>query len=91
PVVLATEPLFGLTVSPNPTADVAVLDWESAYRGPVTVSVSGLSGRALQTQTVQKTAQTLHQSVSLKALPAGMYFVNIQTTDGAQVRKVLKE
>jgi len=91
PVVLATEPLFGLSVSPNPTADMAVLDWESAYRGPVTVSVSGVSGRALQTLTVQKTAQTLRQSVSLKALPAGMYFLNVQTSEGAQVRKLLKE
>lgn len=91
PVVLATEPLPGLTVSPNPTTDVAVLDWESAYRGPVTVSVSTISGRTQQTLTVQKTAQLLHQSVSLKTLPAGMYFLNVQTTDGVQVRKVLKE
>ncbi|MEZ0486423.1 alpha-amylase family glycosyl hydrolase [Fibrella aquatica] len=91
PVVLATEPLFNLTVSPNPTADMATLDWESAYRGPVTVSVSNVSGRTQQTLTVQKTAQTLRQSVSLKALPAGLYFLNVQTTEGAQVRKLLKE
>ncbi len=91
PPVLATEPLFTLTVSPNPTADLTVLDWESTYRGPVTISVSGVSGRALQTQTVQKTAQTLRQSVSLKTLPAGIYFLNVQTTAGTQVRKVLKE
>ncbi len=91
PLVLATEPLLTLTVSPNPTADVAVLNWESAYRGPVTISVNSVSGRTQQTVTVQKTAQTLSQSVSLKTLAAGMYFLNVQTTDGVQVRKVLKE
>ncbi|MEZ0539926.1 alpha-amylase family glycosyl hydrolase [Fibrella arboris] len=91
PVVLATEPLFNLTVSPNPTADIATLDWESAYRGPVTVTVNSVSGRTQQTLTVQKTAQALRQSVSLKTLPAGLYLLHVQTTEGAQVRKVLKE
>ena len=91
PTVLATEPLLTLTVSPNPTADMAVLNWESAYRGPVTITVNNVSGRTHQTLTVQKTAQNLRQSVSLKALPAGVYFLNLQTTDGAQARKVLKD
>lgn len=91
PVVLATEPLLNLTVSPNPTTDLATLNWESAYRGPVTVSVSNVSGRTGQALTVQKTGQTLRQSISLKMLPAGFYLIKVQTTDGSQVRKVLKE
>ena len=91
PVVLATEPLTALTVSPNPTTDMAVLNWESSYRGPVTVRINTLAGRTWQTQTVQKTAATLHQSLSLKALPTGLYLIQVQTTEGTQVRKVLKE
>lgn len=89
--ILATEPVPVLTISPNPTADLAMLDWESTYRGPVTIAVSGLSGRALQTQVVEKTAQTLHHSVSLRTLPTGLYLLKIQTTSGVQVLKVLKE
>ena len=76
---------------PNPTTDVAMLTWESNYRGPVTVRINTLAGRTWQTQTVQKTAATLHQSLSLKALPTGLYLIQVQTTEGTQVRKVLKE
>ncbi len=89
--ILATEPVPALTISPNPTADLATINWESTYRGPVTVSVSGTTGRALQTQVVEKTAQTLHHAVSLRTLPTGLYLIKVQTDGGVQVQKVLKE
>lgn len=91
PPVLATEPLPALTISPNPTADVAVLAWESAYRGPVTVSVNSVSGRALHTLTVEKTAQTIRQPISLRHVPTGLYLIQVQTGEGVTVKKILKE
>ena len=89
--ILATEPVPSLTVSPNPTADLATLDWNSAYRGPITISVNGLTGRTLQTQVVEKTAQTLHHPVSLRTLPAGLYLIKLQTELGVLTQKVVKE
>jgi glycosidase len=91
PTPLATEPLPGLTLAPNPTPDVAVLTWDNPYRGGLTVSVSNTSGRTLQTHSVQKTTQQLRLAISLRNVPAGLYLLNIQTADGVVVKKVLKE
>jgi glycosidase len=88
---LATEPLPGLTLTPNPTPDVALLEWDNTYRGPLTVTVGSAAGQTLQTQTIQKTAQQLRHPISLRNVPAGLYLLNIQTPDGVVVKKIVKE
>lgn len=89
--ILATEPQPALTIWPNPTADLATLTWESAYRGPITVSVTNLAGRAVQTTVVEKTAQALRHTISLRNQPTGLFLITVQTSEGVTVKKVLKE
>jgi glycosidase len=91
PTPLAVEPLPGLTFSPNPTPDVALLAWESSYRGTLTVTVSNALGRTVLTQVIEKTTQQLRQPISLRHVPAGLYLLNIQTADGVVVKKVIRE
>ncbi|MBC8154250.1 MAG: T9SS type A sorting domain-containing protein, partial [Bacteroidetes bacterium] len=91
PVVTALdEPSVGLTVSPNPTADVAVVALTNTYRGVVALTLTNAAGQAIRTQSSPKTGSSWRQTVSLQGLPAGVYYLTVRQGDQQTVRKVMK-
>ncbi len=80
----------GLTISPNPTTDVATLTLDNAYRGPVSIMLVNGGGQTLRTISSVKTSASWRQPISLQGLPTGTYYLNVHQNGQPVVRKVLK-
>ena len=76
------------SLSPNPTNDTALLQMELVKVEHFTLSMSDTSQRQIFMQT-QQTAK-FSQTIDLRALPSGTYFLLIQTETGNFVRKIIK-
>ncbi len=80
----------GLTISPNPTADVATVTLTNAWRGDVSLTLTNGAGQPVRTQTTTKTSVSWRQTLSLQHLPTGVYYLTVQQGEQRIVRKVLK-
>lgn len=77
-----------LTVQPNPSDGLFVLDYGFEGQQDIAITVSDLAGRQILTQ--QNTAANqYHTTLDLSNQPAGMYFVKITTPDGMATRKLI--
>lgn len=80
----------GLTISPNPTADVAIVTLTNAWQGDVLLTLTNGAGQPIRTQTGTKTGVSWRQTLSLQHLPIGVYYLTVQQNEQRIVRKVLK-
>lgn len=80
----------GITLSPNPTTDEAVLELSSTYRGIVNLRLTDATGREIRTFRPTKTTETFRQSIDLKPLAPGLYLIRVQQGERSAVRKVVK-
>lgn len=78
---------FSLT--PNPAHDEVVLKLELEKSSRISISLNDSLQRQIFMQTHQNRNITL--PIDLRALPAGTYFLNIQTDKGGFVRQVIKQ
>ena len=91
--VLAVEDpgMDGVTVWPNPATDEAVLELSSPYRGLVNLRLTDATGREIRTMRPNKTTDTFHQTIDLKSLAPGLYFVRVRQGERSVVRKLVKQ
>lgn len=90
-VLAVEEPVSGgVIISPNPTADEAVLELSSTYRGLVNLRLTDATGREIRTMRPNKTTETFRQTVDLRPLAPGLYFIRVQQGERLVVRKVVK-
>ena len=80
----------GLVVSPNPTADMVVVSLDNVYRGIVSLTLTTGAGQSVRTHSSAKTGTFWRQTLSLRDLPTGVYYLTVQQGDERAVRKVLK-
>jgi len=78
------------SVWPNPVFDHLALEWSSNYRGDAAVRLVTSTGQLLQRQEVSLSGYQKH-IFDMSGLPAGLYFVGLQTELGQQWARVLKE
>lgn len=76
------------SLSPNPTNGTTLLQMELAQVERFTLSLSDTRQRQIFLQT-QQTAK-FSQTIDLRALPSGTYFLLVQTETGNFVRKIIK-
>ena len=77
-----------LSAYPNPTADVLTLDLRPLPAGPCIVRLRSLPGQVVLAQTL---AGGQAQSLSLAALPAGIYLLEVESaTLGRSVQRIVK-
>jgi PKD repeat protein len=78
-----------LTLMPNPASSWAQLNLDKAANEDLTIQISAVDGRVLQTATLKQgvTAFTLN----LEQLPSAIYFVSIYGLNFSEVRKLVKE
>lgn len=81
----------GVILSPNPTNDEAILELSSAYRGLVNLRLTDATGREIRTTRSNKTTETFRQSVDLRPLTPGLYFIRVQQGERSAVRKIVKQ
>lgn len=75
-------------LAPNPTSDQTMLTLELRRGGNTTIFLTDGQGRTIFSQTHQE--QKIALPIDLRGLPAGTYFLNVQTEHGAFVRQLLK-
>ncbi len=75
-------------LAPNPSNGLVMLEMELDAVEDFIISLSDTSQRQLFMQTHH--ADKLNLPIDLKSLPAGTYFLNVQTKSGSFVRKVVK-
>ncbi|MEO6759355.1 MAG: T9SS type A sorting domain-containing protein, partial [Saprospiraceae bacterium] len=76
------------SLAPNPTSDQAVLTMDLLQAGSTTISMTDSQGRTLFSQSHQEKRVVL--PIDLRALPAGTYFLQVQTEKGSFVRQLVR-
>lgn len=93
PVIVVSAPMPAnvqrFSLSPNPTPGHLMLDIELKSSERITVSLFDAGGRQMFFQTKQ--GQVFNLPIDLHVLPAGPYFLKIQTENGLISRTVVKQ
>jgi len=80
------ETLTEFTISPNPVADILRFDFEgSAGNGRILATLSDVSGHPVFS------GEIFEKRLDVTRLPAGIYFLKVETADGWAVRKIVRE
>lgn len=92
--ILGTQPSLtenDLTVSPNPTAESVEVGFVNSLRGKVTVRLVNISGVEVGRYDFQKTTDTFRQSLPVKHLPTGSYFLDLQMQQYNARKRLVKQ
>ena len=87
----ADNATYSATLVPNPAKNTTTVFLEGLprhYRGDVEVTVSDLTGRAVQTHVIDCDGHC-NQTLDISNLPQGAYFVRIATKEHSVVRKLI--
>jgi hypothetical protein len=77
-----------ISIYPNPFSDELIINNQDAKNGISSITLNDLTGRIL----LQVNPATSIISINTSQLPAGLYYLNISTENGAQwVEKVTKQ
>ncbi|MCB0533439.1 MAG: M36 family metallopeptidase [Lewinellaceae bacterium] len=85
----ATNPL-GLTVRPNPTTDWLNLGFGQSAEGQVQIRLISADGRTVLQQQANNVLAGQMMPINVKNLPSGMYVVQVESSLGNSVIKVVK-
>lgn len=78
-----------VTLMPNPANSWAQLNLDQAATEDLTIQVSGVDGRILQTATLKQGITEF--TLNLEQLPSAVYIVSIHGLNFSEVRKLVKE
>ena len=87
----ANEPFtneFALKIYPNPTQNDLNLTFEGKSQEYFELTVYDLSGRIMSNQTVES---NVINTISIKQLNAGMYFLRLSSGEKQMIQKIVKE
>jgi len=76
-----------VTVAPNPFQDFLMLDFKNVLPGKIDVSLCDLTGKTLKSCSFENAGQL---RLELPPLPAGVYFLTVQTEAGRVAKLVFK-
>lgn len=77
-----------VSITPNPAVDHVTVAINTTNDEKATVSLLSISGQVLNVNT--NAATNSNTRVDLVAYPSGIYFIKVETTQGATVQKVVK-
>ena len=87
---VAEPVLTGLRIYPNPTAETLTVDFTLSTSGPVTLSLTSLSGQALGRLVEPNLVSGKYsRAFNLRGVSAGRYTITVQTSAGAESRVVV--
>ena len=87
---VAEPVLTGLRAYPNPTAEMLTVDFTLTASGPVTLSLTSLSGQAIgQLNEPNLAPGNYSRMFNLRGVSAGRYTVTVQTRVGAESRAIV--
>lgn len=77
-----------LNIFPNPNTGSFSINFVLAQNQNITVDMINLQGQVINTQNIKATAGSNNLPVNVSSVAKGIYFVKIQTIDGAITRRV---
>ncbi len=80
-----------LVVYPNPVKDVLTISVHNIDAGKATLQLTGIHGNVLRSLPVQLQQGTQRYSFDVRQLPAGSYFVVLQTGGGVKTQRFVKQ
>jgi hypothetical protein len=80
-------PRIGVTNNPNPVTDYVQVNGLNSIGGAKTIVLSDVTGAVITRQTVEQNGVF---SISTAALPAGVYLMQLHTTEGSASYKIVK-
>ena len=87
PRLTDTESDPQLSVFPNPSYQYFTVAWEHTGTEPVTLRITDLLGRVLETRVVDASAGFAQQSFDRNSRPAGLYLVSLQRANAVYTRR----
>ena len=78
-----------MNIFPNPTSDYANVTLELAQENKVTINLLAINGMVLQSRILNNVLGQHVETLSLKELPAGQYFIQLKI-DGQQISKLVQ-
>lgn len=83
-------PSLGLSVTPNPIGEQAVIQYELPVGGPVRVAIHGMTGRQIAVLDRNERSAGVHQlRWNTAGIPPGLYVIRLQTASGEQSLKAV--
>lgn len=79
-----------ISLVPNPTQSSCVLQLSNDYFGEVKISISNLLGQIVFQTVTNKNDVNLSQTIDLQSFANGVYLVQLQTSKGKVVKKLVK-
>jgi len=86
----ATDNALGLRVQPNPATDMVALSFGNAAEGLVQVQLMSADGRVALLQRLNSVHAGQVLPLDIQSLPAGLYIVQVESSIGRSVAKVVK-
>lgn len=86
-----TNNALGLRVQPNPATDLIALSFGESAEGPVQVLLIGADGRVAAQHRFNTVYAGQVFPLDIQRLPAGLYFVQVESSKGLSVAKVVKK
>ncbi|WP_420315641.1 FG-GAP-like repeat-containing protein [Ekhidna sp.] len=80
-----------LGVYPNPGRERFQINFESTYRGEVSIRVSDLSGKMIHDLSTQKTIETLTYEVDMSGAETGVYIIELISDDEVITQRWVKK
>ena len=79
------------SISPNPVNDHAVLSLNPAFSGSIEISIYNTSGVCLKSWQYYNDKSGQNEfHISLKEIPAGMYFLQVKSGNEMKTKKIVK-
>ncbi|GAB3705866.1 hypothetical protein GCM10027592_38810 [Spirosoma flavus] len=80
-----------LLITPNPSDGQMMVSFTSPLRGALTLGVRNVNGAELIRQNHQKTSDTFQQTLDIRNVAAGFYFVEIRIGEQVFRKRVVKQ
>lgn len=90
-VLVDASSISKLSVFPNPASDFVVLQLNHKETGPLQIKIYSISGRVERIINTSKQSSYWQQQLSIAALPAGYYIVEVNGTQIRTVQRFIKK
>ena len=86
-----TDNVLGLRVQPNPATNLVALSFGASAEGLVHVQLTGADGRVALQQRLNSVHAGQVFPLDIQNLPAGLYIIQVESSIGRSVAKVVKQ
>jgi len=88
---VSTTSVDALIVYPNPTLNDVQVRFNSLIEDDVTINLTDVNGKVYKHLALRKSKGEIIQTVSLKGLNEGIYYIQLEATGIKEVKKIVKQ